>query len=84
MSFSVCIAYYQSELRSMHWKRALSTHINEPHFTEHGFDQTGNAVWVIDPFPEDIKEIMFDTEFDEEGSSFGADVESENENDDDI
>ena len=58
-------------------KRSLIPHINEPHFTEHAFDKTGNPVWVIDPFPEEIMDIMFHSEFDEEDNSFGADVESD-------
>ena len=56
------------------WKRSGNQHIYEPPFSSHGWDPDGRDVWVEEAYPDEITEILFEPEYDNDGT-YGAEID---------
>ena len=53
------------------WKSSLSNRFDEPTIQDYGWEQNGEITWVQEMFPEDIKDILLDSNYDEEDIELG-------------
>ena len=58
------------------WKCATVSMVHPPNFTEHGWNQHAEIIWIDEPFPNDINELLIHDESDTEEEEFGSDDES--------